>query len=542
MYEKICNHTEIKNVIVFLLKISVMKILLIPAFIFSMAISYSQQPTIAWQKCVGGTAGEYGWSIKEQSNGIFIACGYTDSNDGYFPNNHGNDDAVIFELTATGVPMGTNAVLYGGSEDDEAKDVVCAENYSYVFVGSTSSNDGNVSGNHGYDDVWVVKVDVLGNIVWQKCFGGSDDDRGEAIIQTSDGGYILVGSTYSSDGDVTGYHGNSYMDVWVVKISSTGALEWQKCYGGTETEEGYSIAQASNGDYIVAGYTSSNDGDVSGNQGGRDSWIFRINSTGTLLWQKCLGGANTEEFNSICINSDGTIMALGYSNSTGGDLLNAGGHGDDDFWVVKLSATGNVLFSKCYGGPYADQANRMAMTTDGNYVLCGLATANGGDISGLHTSIQGPDIWVAKIDPTGTLLWQKCLGGYNQDEGLYICATADGNCVAAGFTYSNGGDVNGNHGNKDMWFVKLEGGGSGIHSPTISDLNVFPNPFVDLLLLEFAAEELTITSMSGEVVYEYSGKEISEINLSHLAEGSYILNIGNRYRTMIVKSGLSGRK
>lgn len=498
----------------------IMKILVLLLFFATYSFCYPQQPTIAWQKCVGGIAGEYGWSIKQLSdgNGNFIACGYSESTDGDFSNNHGNDDAALIKIGADGTVLYTK--LLGGSEDDEAIDIIEVAG-GYVMIGSTESNNGDVSGNHGDRDIWVVKTDLTGNIIWQKCYGGSYDEDGEAILQTSDGGYIFVGSTYSSNGDVSGFHGDR--DIWVVKISATGTLEWQKCFGGSAYEEGYAIAQASNGDFVIAGYTASSDGNVTGAHGGRDSWIFRISSTGTLIWQKCLGGINTEEFNSIYINTDGTIMALGYSNSTGDDLSGAGGHGDDDFWVVKLSATGNVIFSKCYGGPYADQANRMAMTTDGNYVLCGLATANGGDVSGLHTSMQGPDIWVVKIDAAGTLLWQKCLGGYNQDEGLYICATADGNCVAAGFTYSNGGDVSGNHGSKDMWFVKLAGGGSDVPSVNLNTTLLYPNPAKDILYLEEKTKSITITTVDGKTVFQNTNFNKIETDLSFLRPGLYLL-------------------
>jgi hypothetical protein len=512
-----------------------MKTVFLYTLLICFSAAFSQQPTIAWQKCIGGTAGEYGWSIKQlpDGNGNYIACGYTESGNGDFSSNHGGDDAALFKLSDNGLVMWTK--LYGGTGDEEAIDVIETNGSGFIMIGHTSSNDNDVSGNHGDDDIWVVKTDLTGNIEWQKCYGGSYDDQGEAILQTSDGGYIFIGSTYSSDGDVTGHHGTSAWDMWVVKITSTGTIEWQNCYGGTETEEGYSIAQASNGDYVIAGYTSSTDGDVTGNHGGRDSWIFRISSTGTMIWQKCMGGANTEEFNSIFINTDGTIMALGYSNSTSDDLVGSGYHGDDDFWVVKLGSDGTKIFSKCYGGPYADQANRIAKTTDGNFVLCGLATANGGDVSGLHTSMLGPDIWVVKVSSNGTLIWQKCLGGTDQDEGLYITATADGNCVAAGFTYSVNGDVSGNHGNKDMWFVKLIGGGTSVEELSVSQIILYPNPVNDVVYFGEKLDGIIICDISGRVVLYSGANEISQVDVSALKPGIYFIHSQGRAPVKMVK-------
>ena len=509
-------------------------IITVSLLVFSL-MAYSQQPTIAWQKCIGGTAGEYGWSLKELGDGNLIGCGYTDSNDGDFSGNHGNDDAVVYKLSPDGTVLWTK--LYGGTEDEEATDIEITNDGGFIFTGTTYSNDGDVSGNHGDNDIWVVKTDASGNVSWQKCFGGSYDERGETIIQTSDGGYIFLGSAYSTDGDVSGIHGNSYTDIWAVKINSSGTIEWQKCFGGNDAEEGYSVAEAANGDFIIAGYTSSNDGDVSGNNGGRDSWVLRVSSSGSIIWQKCLGGANTEEFNSIYLNNDGTIMTLGYSNSSSGDLAGAGGHGDDDFWVVKLGSDGTKIFSKCYGGPYADQANKMAKTYDGNYVLCGLATANGGDISGLHSSALGPDIWVTKINPDGLLLWQKCLGGYNQDEGLFITATADGNCIASGFTYSGGGDVSGLHGNKDIWLVKLSGGASSTDENIISNFTVFPNPATNKIYFDKKLSDIVVYDPSGRIVESLFNSEVTELDISFLKPGIYFLFV-NKLSVVKFSKGL----
>ena len=137
------------------------------------------------------------------------------------------------------------------------------------MAGYTFSNDGDVSGNHGAYDYWVVKLNSSGDILWQICLGGTNVDVAYSIQQTSDGGFIVAGYTCSNEGDVSGNHGNS--DYWVVKLNSSGTIEWQKCLGGTDGDYAYSIQQTSDGGFIVAGLTGSNDGDVSGNHGGSDA-------------------------------------------------------------------------------------------------------------------------------------------------------------------------------------------------------------------------------------------------------------------------------
>ncbi|MGB4230357.1 MAG: hypothetical protein WBJ63_07370 [Bacteroidales bacterium] len=132
-----------------------------------------------------------------------------------------------------------------------------------------------MSGNHGGGDYWVVKLDSSGTIQWQKCLGGTDNDEAKSIQQTSDGGYIVAGETWSNDGDVSGNHG--IVDSWIVKLNSSGDIIWQKCFGGTDDDVAFSIQQTSDGGFIVAGGTWSNDGDMSGNHGGSDAWVVKLN-------------------------------------------------------------------------------------------------------------------------------------------------------------------------------------------------------------------------------------------------------------------------
>jgi hypothetical protein len=178
-----------------------------------------------------------------------------------------------------------------------------------------------------------VKLNSSGDIEWQKCLGGTNWDVAYTIQQTSDGRFIVAGYTESNDGDVSGNHGNS--DYWVVKLDSSGDILWQKCLGGTSWDFANSIQQTSDGGFIVAGYTESNDGDVSGNHGGSDAWVVKLNSSGDIEWQKCLGGTGDEYVNSIKQTSDGGFIVAGCTKSNDGDVL--GNHGNDDSWVVKLT-------------------------------------------------------------------------------------------------------------------------------------------------------------------------------------------------------------
>jgi hypothetical protein len=294
-----------------------------------------------------------------------------------------------------------------------------------------------------------VKLDASGNIQWQKCLGGTGDDRANSIQQTTDGGYVVAGRTYSNDGNVTGNHGSD--DYWVVKLDASGNIQWQKCLGGTSWEYASSIQQTTDGGYVAAGYTRSNDGDVSGNHGDWDYWVVKLDSSGNIQWQKCLGGTSWDEAYSIQQTTDGGYVVTGYTTSNDGDV--SGNHGGEDYWVVKLDSSGNIQWQKCLGGTGDDRANSIQQTTDGGYVVAGYTYSNDGDVSGNH---GGRDFWVVKLDASGNIQWQKCLGGTNWDEAYSIHQTTDGGYVVAGRTWSNDGDVSGYHGgNYDYWVVKL---------------------------------------------------------------------------------------
>jgi len=402
-------------------------------------------------KCLGGSYPEEAHSIQQTIDGGYIVAGYTRSNDGDVSGSHGRRDSWIVKLNEKGELEWQKCL--GGSDDDWAYSIQQTKDGGYIIASWTKSNDGNVSGNHGGWDYWIVKLNEKGELEWQKCLGGSDDDMAYSIQQTSDGGYIVAGRTESNDGDVSGNHGG--WDYWIVKLNEKGELEWQKCLGGSDDDMALSIQQTSDRGYIVAGETKSNDGDVSGfhgGYGGGDSWIVKLNEKGELQWQKCLGGSIGEIAHSIQQTSDEGYIVAGETWSHDGDV--SGCHSAGDYWwIVKLNNKGELEWQKCLGGLHFDVAQSIQQTSDEGYIVAGYTQSNDGDISGNHGSW---DYWIVKLNYNGELEWQKCLGGSDEDKAHCIQQTSDGGYIVAGFTESNDGDVSGNHGYADYWIVKLE--------------------------------------------------------------------------------------
>ena len=303
---------------------------------------------------------------------------------------------------------------------------------------------------HGSDDVWVVKLDVNGNIMWQHLFGGSTFDVGQSIEETSDGGYIVAGYTYSSNGTVSATQGGG--DAWVMKLSSSGSLLWEDTYGGSKFDEANSIIVSPDGGYIIAGLTQSNDGDVIGYRGGySDAWVFKLNESGTIIWQRSLGGSNDDQGNSVIATTDGSYLLAGWTYSNDGDVT--GKHGAHDYWAVKLNASGGIVWQRTLGGSYSEKAQSVVNTSDGGYILAGSTYSQDGDVS---SSFSGENAWVTYLDANGNYKWQKVLGGSGNDHANAIMASSDGSYIITGYTSSSDGDVSGNHPGNDIWIIKLK--------------------------------------------------------------------------------------
>ena len=415
----------------------------------------------------------------------------------------------------------------GGGGDDRANSIQQTNDGSYIVAGFTGSNDGDVTGNHGAYDYWIVKIDYSGNIQWQKSLGGSIYDKPNSIQQTNDGGYIVAGYSNSNDGDVTGNHGGGY-DYWIVKLDSSGNLQWQKSLGGTYHDDvANSIQQTYEGGYIVAGYSCSSDGDITGNHGYGDYWVVKLDTTGNLQWQKSLGGSNDDGANSIQQTNDRGYIVAGFTGSNDGDVT--GNHGGNfDYWIVKLDSSGNLQWQKSLGGTGDDWGSSIKQTTDEGYIVAGYSDSNDGDVTGNHsTTYHYYDYWVIKLDSAGNLQWQKCLGGVGAESAFLIQQTNDGGYAVAGNTWSNSGDVTGNHGFSDYWIVKLSFT-TVIETQFItSEVSIYPNPTNGILNIKNAENSnIAIYNLLGELlISKKCNSAFSTINVSGLAEGTYIVKV-----------------
>jgi hypothetical protein len=410
--------------------------------------SFIQPP---FSKVYGGSGGDAGYSIVTNAEGGYMLAATSYSNDGDVSGNRGMTDIWLVNVGRTGNILWQKS--FGGSRSESVSSIVKSADGGYVIAGSTQSNDGDVTGTHGSIefilwDAWVIKVDKAGNLLWQKALGGSSIDNALSITRSADGGYVVAGYTQSNDGDGGNNHGIP-ADAWIIKLDGIGNVVWHKAYGGTNHDMAHSIIATGSG-YLITGQTESNNGDVSGNHGSADAWLFKLDGSGNLLWQKTFGGSRADHGRSVATGSDDGYILAGFTNSNDGDV--SGNHGGFyDAWVVKVDNNGNKLWQKAIGGSGGEEAKSIVSIPHVGYTFAGTSTSNNGDASGNHG--RG-DAWIVLMDESGNILGQKSHGGSGDDLANSIIITHGRNYVSGGYTSSNDGDVNGYHGSIDAWIIR----------------------------------------------------------------------------------------
>ncbi|MFH2141026.1 MAG: T9SS type A sorting domain-containing protein [Bacteroidota bacterium] len=500
-------------------------ILLIPS------ICYCQIYT-QWQDCIGGIGSDHGESVIQINSNHYIIAGMTNSIDGDFNENNGDSDAFVAMLDSSRNIVWQNC--YGGSNSETIRKIIQTNDGGFACFGYTESNDFDVSGNHGELDFWLIKINSNGNLEWQKCYGGSDNEHSYSIIQTNDNGYLLVGDTYSYDGDAI--DNNGFQDCFLVKTDSMGNIEWNHCYGGTDGDKACAVIQTYDNGYLISGGSSSNDIDVSGNHGGSDLWVFKIDSVGNLNWQKCYGGSEGDGAYDMQQINNNEIVIAGVTNSNDGDVT--GHHGLSDYWIISIDTIGCLNWQKCYGGSHPDGLLSFYYTSNKEFILAGGSYSSDGDI---NSHIGSLDCWIVKLDSVGNLIWEKSFGGTGIEQAISISQTADESAVFIGATESNDVDISGNHGSYDILLAKLGNINQVDEIKNNSLINLFPNPANHNIQISHneLVKKVEIYNMVGELKSSINSNNMSiSLNIGSYANGVYLIKIitsNNIYKSKFIK-------
>jgi hypothetical protein len=315
--------------------------------------------------------------------------------------------------------------------------------------------------------VFSSHLALRAGIQWEKSFGGTDADAACVVKPTSDGGYILGGYSYSDISGAKSTPNYGLGDYWMVKLDASGNKQWDRSLGGTQFDGLTAIHQTSDGGYILGGISFSDPSGIktSGNYGAGDFWIARLNASGTKQWDKSFGGTNLDTLTALKQTSDGGYILGGTSFSAASGNKTSASIGSDsgDYWIVKLDANGNKQWEKSFGGNDLDELRSLQQTSDGGYIIGGFSTSTAtGNKTSVNLGSGTSDYWVLKLDASGNKQWERAYGGSDADELYALQQTSDGGYILGGHSYSgvSGNKSSGNFGSYDYWIVKLNASGT----------------------------------------------------------------------------------
>jgi hypothetical protein len=541
--KRICFDQQDKSFFIMKLKNSIMKNIFLLCSILNAVLISAQVPTIAWQKTYGGNMIDGGAKSIQTADGGYIVFGESRSNisgDKTVPS-RGGSDIWILKMSSVGIIEWQKDI--GGINYDVPARMIQTSDGGYLIGGITESNiSGDITENtHGGPDYLIIKLDNQGTIEWQNTIGADFIDSVSSVIQTPDGGYLIGGSSISPlSGDKTENNIGSlfgttlYYDYWVVKVDALGTIEWDNTIGSKETDVLYRVLNATDGGYILAGYSVCDPtGDYIGQAiGSFDLWIIKIDENGSILWQKTIGGNQLEYMRDIIVTSDGgyLIGATSKSNISGNKTQDS--KGGNDYWLIKIDLLGNVLWDKTIGGNEEDIIYSLSQDSSNNFYIAGSSEST---ISGDKTenSRGGEDIWIVKTDESGTILWDKTIGGSVNDTAGTITMTAENNFLLTASSNSpiSGEKTEASRGDYDFWLLKLE---PVLATANFAALNLqaYPNPtkekFQITLSQTYQNIKISIINMLGQMVQEEQFDNASKVNMAIYGEaGLYIVKLQN---------------
>jgi len=373
---------------------------------------------IDWQKNYGGEGVERPSQIIADNEDGFYVIGSSSSMEGEYSNNHGSFDVWLAHFNFAGKLLWHKN--YGGSGSDNGLDIYMKENGNFLIAGTTNSTDIDIEENNGLNDIWLFEINKEGDILWEKTYGGSDNESFGGMYVNDDKDIFIIGGTKSIDGDVSFNHGDK--DVWLVKTNDEGVLIEEMTFGGSDSDDGKVIRQSHTNNLIITALTRSEDGDITKLFGMNDFWILEVNKSCELMWQRSYGGSKNDAPKDMLVTDDGYLIG-GTTYSFDGNITE--NKGRSDVWMLKIYQNGIMNWQKTFGGSGVESCTKIVYSANANYL-----TANNTDSFDydIENSIGNTDVWMLdycetfftkdnfKICKGDSVFWS---GNYYSESGVY---------------------------------------------------------------------------------------------------------------------------
>ena len=400
---------------------------------------------------LGGSLHDRAAAIIELNGGELGLLATSESTDGMLSGKtrEGEDYWFLHLDQATNL---ISSKTYGGSGGDVATDLIATRDGGFLFSGYSMSKDGDASKNEGYHDTWFVKTNASGGIEWEKSYGFAGHDHSYSILETEDGGYFSAGFL---DVTASGGAGNENVkhgvgEFWGQKLDASGNLQWRNYFGGSNNDRSYKALQTPDGGFVLVGFTESDDFDISTPRGSYDIWVVKLNSTGSLVWERSFGGSGVDIAHDALMLGNGDFLIVGQTNSSDGDIKNP--NGDFDAFAMRISPQGTLIWQQNYGGSDFEFAQSITPGPANTFFLTGNTRSANLTASG---NAGNNDIWAFQITESGALIWQKTWGGTGIDLGIDAVFSSTNSLYILGTTDSPSLDITTALGKDDLILLQV---------------------------------------------------------------------------------------
>lgn len=525
------------------------KILIV--LLFTTEFSFAQNPLVKqWDYRFGGTEHDCITSIIKTNDGGFVIGGSSESplSGDKSQDCWGDYDYWIVKTDSLGIKKWDKR--FGGLSYDGFRTIIQTFDGGFILGGTSSSDSsGDKTQYSQSEDYWIVKIDANGNKEWDKEYGGSSYEYLQNVVQAKDGSYTIGGYTNSGiSGDVS-QDIIGGIDYWMIKIDSEGNKIWDKRFGSLSNDLCRDMILDSYGNYLIGGFTSA---EIGGDKtqtswGDDDYWVLKIDSDGNKIWDKRFGGTWNDYLFSMAQTTDGNFILSGQSGSNLSGDKTQDSWGSNDYWIVKIDQFGNILWDKRFGGSGDDfKVNeRVTQTLDGGYLISGASTSNmSGDKTEDNNAINQYKTWIVKTDSIGNKVWDKTIFTNGSDiDGLAIETTFGCYVIANACGADSGGyKTQDGWGSGDYWFAKFCDTTLQVRS-IIKEFALFPNPATTQLTIQSSSIKtnesttISIINVLGEMVMQQKvlWKGEATLDVKNLAQGIYLLRMENEKEKLAVR-------